>query len=301
MKKISALFWMLLAVSVAFSQVDVGKAKNTIMGKGKLVATPFDEILFDNFSLTFNLYKFAEDQGGSSNVALSSKVGVRARLGGVDEALAQEIADEAYAYFVSSWEKRGKKLSFASKGDVESSKPFSKAKSKGKLANFINGGVWENKGKKVHQMTVWPSDVQIPQAGEGMNYKSGNAAFVANYLDMKYTSFNASIDFISFKTAKLGSTASVTSKPRLTMTGGLGATVWKKNKVGGYIGSIQTDGIEDYYSEANDESMEALGSKVVDRVYQADRDKFKSNVLDMIRQSMDASFADYDAVVAKNQ
>ena len=300
MKKITAILTLLFISTTVLSQVEVGKAKNTIMGKGKLVGASYDEVLFDNFNLTFNMYSYAEDQGGSNNVALSAKVGVRASLAGVDEALAQEITDEAYAYFKSSWEKRGKKVTFASKSEIEGSKIFSKAKSKGKQANFINGGIWENKAKNVHQMTVWPSGVDIPQAGEGMNYKVGNAAFVPNYLDMKYTSFSGNIDFISFKTAKLGSTASVRSFPQLKLTGGLNATVWAKNKVGGYLGGISADGLEEYYKEIKDENLEVLNSKMVMKSYVIDRAKFKANVIEMLKASMDASFTDYDEVVAKN-
>lgn len=300
MKKILLTIFAALFTTILFAQVEVGKAKNTIMGKGKLVATPVSELLIDNFSLTFNLYKFEEDQGGSSNVALSAKVGVRARLGNVDEALVQEITNEAYAYFVEGWKKRNITVTMADKSVMESSKPFTKAKKKGDPANIMNGGVWDNKQKKSHTMMAWPDGVDIASSGKGLGATYGNAKHMWQYGIGNSTGYSATIDFISFKTAKLGSTASVTSKPRLTMNGNLVATIWAKNKVGGYIGSIETEGIEDYYSEANDESMEALGSKVVDRVYQADRAKFKANVLEMLKASMDASFADYDEVVAKN-
>ncbi len=300
MKRLTAIFTILLITFGAYSQVELGKVKNTIMGKGKLVATPFEEIMFDNFTLTFNLYSFAEDQGGSNNVALSAKVGVRASLDGVDQELVQEITDEAYAYFTEAWRKRGKRIVFVAKSDVENSKLFTKAKAKGKLANVINGGVWENEAKNIHQMTSWPTGVDIPQAGEGINYKSGNAAFVANYMDMKYTSYNATIDFITFKTAKLGSAASVKTFPQLKLSGGMNATIWKKNKVGGYLGGISADGLEEYYTEVKDEDIEVLNSKMVMRSYVIDRAKFKANVLEMIKASIDASFDDYEEVVAKN-
>ncbi|MEQ9402870.1 MAG: hypothetical protein RIM99_04730 [Cyclobacteriaceae bacterium] len=299
MKKITAIITMIMISAFAFSQVETGKAKSTIMGKGKLVASPVSELLIDHFHLNFNLYKFEEDQGGSNNVALSSKVGVRARLGNVDEALVQEITNEAFAYFVESWKKRNITITMADKAVMEKSKVYAKASKKGK-ASMINGGVSNNQEKKSHTMQAWPEGVDIASSGEGPLATYGNAKHMWQYGIGNSASFNATIDFISFKTAKLGSTASVKSNPRLTMTGGLVSTIWEKNKVGGYIGSIATDGTEDYYSEAVDESMEALGSKVVDRVYKADRAKYKANVLEMIQKSMDASFADYDEVVAKN-
>lgn len=300
MKKITAIIYTLCLTATAYGQVEVGKAKNTIMGKGKLVASPVSELLLDNFSITLNLYKFEEDQGGSSNVALSSKVGVRARLGGVEEALVQEITNEAYAYFVAGWKKRNIEVTNADKSVMLNSKPYKKGEKKGK-ANMVNGGVFNNKQKKTHTMQAWPEGVDIAFSGSGPLAINGNAKHMWQYGVGNSTSFSAAVDFISFKTAKLGSTASVKSKPRLSMTGGLVATIWAKNKVGGYIGSIATEGTESYYSEAKDESMEALGSKVVDRVYMIDKAIFKANVMEMITSSMDASFADYDAIVAKNR
>lgn len=299
MKKTSIYFVVILITTSLFSQVEVGKAKNTIMGKSKLVATPVSELLIDNFSLTFNLYKFEEDQGGSSNVALSSKVGVRARLGNVDEALVQEITNEAYTYFVEGWKKRNITVTLPDRSVMEKSKPYQKGLKKGN-ANITNGGVWDNPQKKSHTMMAWPEGVDIAYSGSGPTAVSGNAKHMWQYGVGNSTGFSATIDFISFKTAKLGSTASVKSNPQLSMSGNLVATIWEKNKVGGYIGSIATDGTEDYYTSADDESMEVLNSKVVDRVYQADKAKFKANVMEMIQKSMDASFADYDEVVAKN-
>lgn len=300
MKKVTAIISMLIATTFAFSQVEVGKAKNTIMGKGKLVATPVSELLIDNFSLTFNLYKFEEDQGGSNNVALSAKVGVAARLGEVDEALVQEITNEAYAYFVEGWKKRNITVTMADKSVMEKSKPFTKAQKKGNPANIMNGGVWNDQQKKSHKMVVWPEGVDIASSGKGLTATHGNAKHMWQYGIGNSTSFAATIDFITFKTNKLGSTASVRSFPKLSLTGGLVSTIWAKNKVGGYIGSISTDGTEEYYTEAVDKEIDVLNSKRVDRIYKADRAKFKSNVMEMIKASMDASFADYDAVVAKN-
>jgi hypothetical protein len=282
------------------AQVEVGKAKNTIMGKGKLVAMPASELLFDHFQITFNLYKFAEDQGGSSNVALSAKVGVKARLKEVDEALAQEITNEGYAYFVEQWKKRGVTLTFAPKADLEASKAFEKARKKNKPTNIINGGVWNNEGKKVHMFVVWPEGVDIASSGEGLSTKFGNAAHFFALGTGRWTSFNASIDFITFKTAKLGSAASVKSRPQLSLTGGLTTNTWEKYKVGAYLGSITADGIEDFYSDVVDQNLKALNIKMVNKHYIADKTRFKANVMEMIKSSIDASFADYDEVVAKN-
>ncbi|MEP1096116.1 MAG: hypothetical protein ABJG78_13460 [Cyclobacteriaceae bacterium] len=295
MKRIIAATTFVLASVLAFSQAEVGKAKNTIMGKGKLVATPVSELLIDNFALTFNLYKFAEDLGGGG-----AQVGVRARLGSVDEALAGEITNEAYAYFVEGWKKRNVTITMADKDVMMKSKPYTKANKKGK-AKIVNGGVFDDRQKKSHTMMAWPDGVDIAFSGDGPLATSGNAKHMWQYGIGNSSSFTATIDFISFKTAAIGSTASVRSKPQLTMMGNFGATIWAKNKVGGYVGSIKTEGAEDFYSEITDKSLEALSSKVVDNVYVVDKMKFKTNVLEMIKASMDAQFADYDEVVAKNR
>lgn len=143
MKKITAILSLLFISSLALGQVEIGKAKNTIMGKGKLVATPVSELLIDNFQLTFNLYKFAEDQGGGR-----AQVGVRARLGGVDDALAGEITNEAYAYFVEGWKKRNISITMADKAVMMKSKPYTKAAKKDK-ASIVNGGVFDDRQKKI--------------------------------------------------------------------------------------------------------------------------------------------------------
>ena len=148
---------------------------------------------------------------------------------------------------------------------------------------------------------AWPEGVDIASSGEGMGYTYGNAKHMWQYGIGNSTSFGATVDFISFKTAKLGSTASVKTKPRLTASGGMVSTIWAKNKIGAYMGSVNVDGIEDYYSEIVDDEVSALNSKVVMRVYKADKEKFKANVLEMIKASMDASFADYDEFIAKNR
>ncbi len=294
MKKLIALVGLLLIGSFAIAQVEVGKVKSNIMGKGKLVATPVSDLLIDNFAITFNMYKFDEDRGANG-----AQVGVRARLGGIDEPLAQEIANEAYAYFVANWKKRNISITLADKETMMNSKPYKKGEKKGN-AKIVNGGIYDDRQKKSHTIQAWPEGVDIAYSGSGILPNVGNAKHMWTLGIGNSTGYTATIDFISFKTAALGSTASVKSKPQLSMLGGLTATIWEKNKVGGYIGSIETAGMKDYYTGIDNEGMEFLGAKVVDDVYMVDKEKFKTNVLSMIKQSMDAQFADYDAVVAKN-
>lgn len=302
MKRLITVLLTASIVQLGFGQVEVGKTKSTIMGKGKILGQSVNELGLDNFHLNFNLYKYAQDEGGSSNVALSAKVGVSASLGGVTEELVQQLTNEAYAYWIEQWKKRGVTITNQSKEDIESSKAFSKAKSKGKMANIMNGGVWNNDQQKgQHTMMAWPEGVNIPSSGEGMTYKGGNAAHYGPGYGGQWTSFGATIDFIEMKTAKLGSTASVRSIPRLTASGGHNVSIWEKNKIGGYLGSVSVEGIEDFYTEVTDDKdIEVLNSKRVIQTYHIDKDKFKANVMEMLKASIDASFTDWDEVKAKN-
>ena len=88
----------------------------------------------------------------------------------------------------------------------------------------------------------------------------------------------------------------------------LGAMKWQKAKFGGYTGSNSIDGIEDFYTERIDDEMGmnlgALGGKNSSLNmwnYVGDKAKYKANALEMIKKGMDDLFADYDAVVAKEQ
>ncbi len=295
---VTLVLGFILAIPV-FSQVEMGKTKQTIMGKKKLLALETDKIMLDNFSVNLVLYNYAQDEGGSSNVALSAKVGVRANLTEVDEALSKEITDEVYSYFVKKWKERGVEVFAPTKEEIEASKKYSKAAKKGK-AEIINGKTWNNQSKKNHNIMAWPSGVNIASSGSGPMAAFGNSKnilpdYKGNFF---YTGFNADVNFISFKTAKLGSTASVKSFPQLKSSNNLTVTKWQKTKVGGYIGSNAAEGIEDFYSEIKDDEVGALNSKVVMKNYVADKTKFKANVLEMIQKGMDDMFADYDAIAA---
>jgi len=301
MKKLSLTILSVFIVTGLMAQVEVGKAKSNIMGKSKLMAMPVSELLMDHFHVNFTLYSYAQDAGGSSNVALSSKVGVKSNLVEVDKALAQEITNEAYAYFVDQWKQRGVTLTLASKEDLESNKVYQKAVKKKKPASIINGGVNEVSEKKVHTMQAWPEGVNIASTGNGPLAKYGNGAHFFVPGEGKWTGFNATMDFISYKTAKIGSSASVKSRPKLTLTGGLFTQIWEKFKIGGYLGGISAEGTEDFYSDVKKDEISALGTKMVTNNYVADRAKFKTGAIELLKASMDASFADYDETVAKNR
>ncbi len=302
MKRLSYLILCIAISTTTFSQVEVGKTKNTIMGKGKIIAQIENELTMDNFSININLYAYGEDKGGGMGSSTTSTVGVRTHLSEVDEPLAQEISNEAYAYFVKSWSERGIELVVPTKEEIEESKIYSKANKKGK-ASINTGGTKENAAKKEHSIMAWPNGVNIASAGEGPTAKSGNYQVMMWELlakDAGYTSFNSSINFMSFKTAKLGTTASVTALPQLTAANTLTAGKWMKNKVGGYIGNNSPEGTEDFFTEVDKDGFDFLGSSSNDWNYIADKAKFKANTMELIKKGMDALFADYDAVVAEN-
>ncbi|MFY0599554.1 MAG: hypothetical protein JXR03_07765 [Cyclobacteriaceae bacterium] len=302
-RSLPILISIIFIANLATSQVEVGKTKNTIMGKSKIIGQIENELTLDDFGITINLYAYGEDKGGGMGSSATATVGVRTHLSDVDEPLAQEIANEAYAYFVEAWKKRGVTVAVPSKSEIEKSKNYAKAAKKGK-ANINSGGTFDDAQKKSHKMMAWPSDVNIASAGEGPAAKNGNFQVMMWEMLAKnagYTSFTTTVNFMTFKTAKLGTTASVTAKPRLTADNNFTAGRWMKNKVGGYIGSNNVEGIEDFYTEVDKDGFEFLGASSNDWNYIADKAKFKSNVMEMITKGMDDLFADYDAVVADNK
>lgn len=305
MKKLAAIALALLFVTPLLAQVEMGKTKQTIMGKGKLLGVKQQEMILDNFGINIILYNFAEDQGGNAAKGNMAQVGVRANLVEVDEAMAQEIVNEAYAYFVEQWKSRGVTVVSPTKEELEATKKFSKAKSKGKKADIISGGTWDNQGKKHHDMWAWPEGTNIASSGSGPLAANGNFShFMLEKGDAGYTSFSSTINFIKFKTAKLGTVASVKSFPGLFCVNTMTANVWQKNKLGGYLGSNESKGIEDFFTEINDDDMGvnlgAVSSKLVMKNYVADKEKFKANVIEMLKKGMDDMFTDYDLQVEKN-
>jgi hypothetical protein len=278
------------------AQVELGKTKNNLSGKNGIIASPSDKIMLNDFSINLVLYGFAEDQGGGG-----AQVGIRAHLTQVDEPLAQEMVNEAYAYFVEQWKKRGVEVYSPSIEEIEATKKYSKAKSKDN-AKIISGGTFDNKEKKNHNMMAWPEGTNIASSGSGPLVAHGNSAHVVpDYKgNFSYTSFNTTINFIEFKTAALGSTASVRTMPQLKASNGLSVIKWEKTKYVLYTANNNPEGIEDFYSDLDKDGFEFLGTSSNDWNYIADVAKYKSNVMEMIKEGMDDLFTDYDAVVAEN-
>lgn len=302
MKHFFLSFLFVLTIHLSLAQVEFDKVKNTLGGKSSTLTVPMDRVMLDNFQLTFVLLGGASDQAGSGVGTVS--VGVRASLDKVDEALAQEITDEAYAYFVEQWKKRGSELYSPTKADLEASKKYSKAAEKGQ--GQIRSGVTirnTDEGKSYNNLVAWPSGTNIAFSGTDLLPMWGNSAhlppdFKGNFFG---TAFNSTINFIDFNTAKLGSTASVKGNPQLIASNSIGVTVWEKTKFGVYSASQAATGISEYYDDVTQEQKNILNSQFNFWNYQTNREKYKTNVLEMVKGSMDAFFADLDAVIAKEK
>lgn len=297
MKRLLTIATIIGLAGPLLAQVEMGKTKNTIMGKNKLLLVETNQMVLDNFSINLILYGFGEDLGRDG-----AQVGIRADLTQIDEALAQEIVNEAYAYFVEQWKQRGVEVITPSKSEIESSKKYSKNASKGKNARIMNGGTWDNHTKKNHNIAAWPEGANLAFSGSGPLALNGNCAHGLCY-DAKFngfnTAFSSTINFIKFKSAALGSAASVKAFPRLTAANSLTATTWQKGKVGGYIGSNSAEGIEDFYSDVEQKEIDVLNSSANMWNYIGDKAKYKANVLEMIKKGMDDMFADLEAVKQK--
>jgi len=302
MKTLSFFFAAILLCSNSFAQVEAGKVKNTLAGKNSSLAIPFTKISLDNFQITFNLYSAASDQGGGLGSTGVATVTVRSGLNQVDQPLAQQIVDEAYLYFVEQWKKRGVEVVCASKDELEASKKYSKAASKGD-GQIISGGAVEINEKNTHNISAYPAGTNIAFSGTSIMPANGNAVHLPP--DYKnnffWTSFGATVDFISFKTAKIGSTASVKGSAKLTSVPILGVSAWEKTKLGAYMGSQELDGTSDYFDDMKEENMTLFGSSGNSWQYYANPEKYKAGVLELLKKGMDDLFADYDEVVAKER
>jgi hypothetical protein len=303
MKRIlSFLAVAVLLSGTAWAQVEMGKTKSSIMGKGKIIGEMPNELILDNFNINLILYAYGEDQGGGMGSTTTATVGVRTHLTNVDEELAQSMVDEAYEYFVSKWSERGVTVKSVPKEEIEGSKKYSKQAKKGN-ASITNGGVWDNVAKKNHNMMAWPNGANVASAGTGPTAVQGTFQVMLMDLlssDPGYTNFNSQVDFISFKTAKLGTTARVEPKPKLVVSNNMSAGAWSKNKTGAYIGGNSAEGIEEYFSDLQTEGFDFLGTSTNDWNYIADKDKYRANVMEMIKKGMDDLFADFDTVKAEN-
>lgn len=299
------LMLALLAASPLFSQVEMSKTRNT-KSKEKELTNIDKELYLDKFSLNLNLYGYGEDQGGGMGSTTTVTVGVRANLHEVDESLAKEIVDEAYSYFKKKWKERGVDVKVLSMEQIEGTQKYSKLANKGKDAEVITGGTFETAEKKKHTIEAWPEGVRIIKTGSGPLTMVGNELNMVmdifkTYPDDGFTGFVTNVDFISFKTAKIGSTASVKPIPQLTSYSTLNVSKYKKGKGGNYLGTVDAKGTDDFYSDLKQDGLDVLASSFNSWDYIADKAKYKAGVLEIIMRSMDDIFSDFDAVVTDNK
>ncbi|MEO9474449.1 MAG: hypothetical protein ABJG41_02915 [Cyclobacteriaceae bacterium] len=302
MKRILPICALVILTSPIFSQVEMSKTKNT-KSKERTLTYIDKQLYLDKFSLNLNLYGYGEDQGGGMGSSSTATVGVRVHLSEVDEALAKEIVDEAYAYFKKQWSNRGVQVIVLNMEQLEATQKYAKAKKKGKNVEVITGGARENREKKLHNIDAWPEGARIIKTGSGPLIMIGNELNMVmdifkTYPNEGFTGFTSTVNFISFKTAKLGTTARVKPIPQLQSHSGMNVSKYKKGKGGTYVGSNEAKGIVDFYSEVKQEGIDVLATSSNDWTYIADKTKYKANVLEMIKKSMDDIFADFDAVLA---
>jgi hypothetical protein len=182
------------------------------------------------------------------------------------------------------------------------SKKYSKAAAKGSGSIRGNEAI-RTQDKTTHYLTGYPTGVNIAFSGSDLVPAPGNAVHLPS--DFKgnvfWANYNATIDYIDFKTAKFGSTASVKGNAQLSMYGGMSATAWEKTKYGVY-GSYQSlMGTKDYFTEMKEENFSFLGTSSSSWNYYIDKAKYKANALEMIKKNLDDLFADYDAFIAKEK
>jgi len=295
MKKIVLSICALSIMSMCTAQVVSDKVKNTIGGKNEPLMTKFEKVRLDNFQITYSLYNGASDAAGTSTVS------VMATLSNIDEALIQEITDEAYAYYIDQWKKRGAVLESPTKEELVNSKKYKKYAEKGQ-ARLAEGKPYKIQDKTTDAYVGYPSNVFI---AFGESYPApaaiGNGAHLPSDFkgDYYWAGYSFSVNFMNFKTAKFGNVASVRGNEQLNGYGSLGVSAWEKAKVGFYTASQELEGTGDFFNDKKQETRNILGSKASTWVYDIDREKYKVGVLALVKQNMDEMFADYDAFKAK--
>jgi hypothetical protein len=278
------------------AQVEVEKTKGTLTGKNKLIVLPIPESLLNSFSISYYNYFFGSDAGGNNAKGNFNTVSVEATLEGLDNQLVQEITDEAYTYYLNKWKERGIIVKCPTVQEIEATKSFEKDKKKGK-AEILNSGVSQEGNNYAKYLSVIPANTyQVKKEAYG-NSALNNSHYFVDYRDSKTTSnvsFNFALNFISFKTG-FGSSASISGKTGLKSTCSSSYTVLEGAKPLFANYSNEASGGSDFV-----ESCEGCkgGSKWKVKI---NKEKYKSVAIEMIKKSIDALFAEYDADVEKEK
>ncbi|MBP7810537.1 MAG: hypothetical protein KA163_14690 [Bacteroidia bacterium] len=293
-----------LICTSSLAQVEVEKSKGTLTGKSSLLAENIPESILDHFNVNFYTYFKGSDEGGNNAKGSFNTASIEAELDGLDTKLAQEITDEAYAYFLEKWKSKGVTVKCPTAAEIEATKQFTKDKGKGK-AELIAPGSYTEGNAYAKYLRVLPTNApQVKKEYYG-NFVYGNAQFFPTDFSGNTSSVNFHIDinFISFKNG-FGTKAAIRGKVGLKTTAGGSVVLWvkAKNLAAGY--SNEGIGGSDFYEHdgnsklfsGTDEGSFASHSKWIVKI---NKDAYKAKTLELIKKSIDSQFAEYDEDVAK--
>jgi len=287
-------FTTLLVATLCLSsiaQVEIEKSKSTLTGKNSVLVESIPESILDHFNINFYNYFYGGDSGGSTAKGTHNTVTIEAELD-IDNQLAQQITDEAYSYFLEKWKARGITLRCPTAAEIEATKQFTKDKGKGK-AELLAPGTYTYGNNFAKYITVIPANAPQVRKEYYGNFVLGNSQFFPTDFkgNTSAINFHMDVNFISFRNG-FGTNASVTGKAGLKSNSAGSIVLWAKTK--NLAASYTNEGLGG--SDSFDDFEKGAKWKV-----KINKEKYKANVLEMIKKSIDSQLAEYDADVAKEK
>lgn len=291
LKSICMLSILVMLGLNSIAQVEIEKTKSTLTGKNTILTESFPSTTLDHFNINFYNYFFGSDAGGNNAKGTLNTVSIEATLEGLDNALAQEITDEAYLYYLGKWKERGIMVKCPTPAEIEATKQYTKDKSKGK-AEIIAPGVYQGGNAYAKFITVIPSNAPQVKKEYFGNFVYGNAQFFPTDFkgNVSSANFHLDLNFISFKNG-FGSNASIKGTAGLKSNSGGSLVLWSKTKM--LAASYTNEGIggAGFY-----DTFDNGGAKWKIVINKA---KYKALALEMIKKSIDGHFTEYDENLAK--
>lgn len=291
LKSVCILSILVLLSFNAIAQVEIEKTKSTLTGKNTILTESFPNTTLDHFNINFYNYFFGSDAGGSNAKGTLNTVSIEATLEGLDNALAQEITDEAYQYYLGKWKERGIMVKSPTTAEIEATKQFEKDKSKGK-AEIVMPGVYPGGNAYAKFITVIPTNAPQVKKEYFGNFVYGNAQFFPPDFKANISSVNFHLDmnFISFRNG-FGTNAFIKGTAGLKSTSGGSLVLWAKAK--NLSASYSNEGVggNGFYDAFDSGSSKW---KIV-----INKAKYKALALEMIKKSIDGHFAEYDVNLAE--
>lgn len=272
----------------SIAQLEV-KTKTTIAGKNSVLLEDTPDVNLGAFYVQFTTWVLAGDEGGNNAKGTYNSVYVTTELSNFDNAFAQEITDEAYAYYLDMWKARGLNVTCATAAELEATKTFAKKKEK---LEIVNSGAYLTESKYAKTLTVLPSNtVHVKAEAFGVTAFSNGGYFLDFTKSGADASFGAVLNFVEFKTG-IGSQSFIKAEPSLTITSGSGIN---KNAKAKYVGlGLNTTGT------GSADFLETI-DKGDTWKFIINREKYKSAAMELIKKTIDDQFAEYDAIIAKEK